>query len=317
MNSEEMFRLVTRSDFDGLICAVILKEAGLIDRIWFVHPTDVQDGRVALTRDDITANLPFSREAHFGFDHHASELERVGEPGNYLLDPTAPSAARLVYDSFGGRERFSDIPDEMMAAVDKADTADYGRDEILNPEGWTLLSFLLDSRTGLTRDHGFRLTNHEMMMELIDRLPHTNIEEILSLPDVQERLTLYREHAPRYREQISESTEILNDLAVVDLRAADPLYVGNRFIPYALFPDVSLALQILPLHGGRDILFAMGHSPLTRGRDIDVGELALAHGGGGHSRAGACRIPAENAEAVKADLIEKLSSKQRGEEDKQ
>ena len=137
----EKFRLITRSDMDGLVCAVLLKELDMIDDILFVHPKDMQDGTIEITSRDIITNLPYLPEAHMVFDHHDSELERVGEKkDNHVIDPDAPSAARVVYDYYGGKEKFPNVSEDMMIAVDKADSADFSKEEILSSSGWGLLS---------------------------------------------------------------------------------------------------------------------------------------------------------------------------------
>src|SRR3712207_3706013 len=147
-------RLVTRSDFDGLVCAALLKKLGMLEDILFVHPKDMQDGKIELRPTDITTNLPYCEGVHLAFDHHDSELERVGadSPDNHVIDPNARSAARVVYDHFGGDAVFGGAPwYSLLSAVDKADSADFSQDEILAPTGWILLSFLMDPRTGLGR----------------------------------------------------------------------------------------------------------------------------------------------------------------------
>ena len=141
MNASPKYRLITRSDFDGLVCAVLLKELDMIDDILFVHPKDMQDGKIEVTARDITTNLPYVPGAHLAFDHHLSEtIRNKGDKDNHVIDARAPSAARVVYNYYGGQRRFPGISSEMMEAVDKADAAQYVREEILEPTGWTLLN---------------------------------------------------------------------------------------------------------------------------------------------------------------------------------
>jgi len=177
------FRLVTRSDFDGLVCGVLLKELDLIDEIAFVHPKDMQDGKIPISARDITTNLPYVPSCHLAFDHHSSELTRNGErhPANYVIDPEAQSAARVVYRHFGGAQRFPRVREDLLAAVDKADAAQFSREEIFDPQGWPLLSFLMDSRTGLGRFRQFRISNYDLMMQLIEECRSHGVEEILAL----------------------------------------------------------------------------------------------------------------------------------------
>ncbi len=187
--AQQKYRLVTRSDFDGLVCAVLLRELGLIEDIKFVHPKDMQDGTILISDTDITTNLPYVKGVHLAFDHHASELLRLTDkPANYITDPKAPSAARVVYNYYGGKKKFPRVSSAMMEAVDKSDSAQFSQDEILNPKGWVLLNFLMDSRTGLGRFKEFRVSNYQLMMQLIDYCRDHDIDKILALPDVKERL---------------------------------------------------------------------------------------------------------------------------------
>ena len=242
----ERYRLVTRSDFDGLVCAVLLKALDLVDDIAFVHPKDVQDGVVPIGPGDITTNLPYSPQAHLVFDHHLSEtLRNLRIAPNHVIDPRAPSAARVVYDHYGGRERFPDMSEELMRAVDQADSAQYSLEEVLHPSGWVLLNFLMDSRTGLGRFRDFRISNYQLMMQLIDECSRHGVEEILRLPDVAERVDLYRAQSESFVEQLRRCTSVRGTVAVVDLRPEETIHAGNRFVVYALYPDCSVSAHVL------------------------------------------------------------------------
>lgn len=303
------YRLVTRSDFDGLACAVLLKEMNLIDEIKFVHPKDMQDGTILVSSNDITTNLPYMRGVHLAFDHHASEIIRVeDDEGNYVNDPTAPSAARVVYDYFGGKQEFKKIPDELMTAVDKSDSAQFTKDEILNPKGWVLLNFLMDSRTGLGRFRKFRISNYQLMMELINICRDHDIREILKLQDVKERVDLFIEHGEKFKDQIKRCTTIHKNLAVLDLRNEDIIYSGNRFMIYALFPQINISIHVIWGLNKLNTVFATGKSVLNRTSKTEIGELMLKYGGGGHSGAGTCQIDNDDAEQVLGDLINKITA---------
>jgi nanoRNase/pAp phosphatase (c-di-AMP/oligoRNAs hydrolase) len=233
----ERYRLVTRSDFDGLVCAVLLKQLDLVEDIVFVHPKDVQDGQVAIGPGDITTNLPYSPRAHLVFDHHHSEtLRNATIAPNHVIDPDAPSAARVVYDHYGGPDRFPDVAPELLRAVDQADSARYSLEEVLRPTGWVLLNFLMDSRTGLGRFRQFRISNYQLMMQLIDACRRHGIEEILELPDVKERVDLYHQQHEAFVEQLRRCISLRGRVAVVDLRPETVIHAGNRFVVYALFP---------------------------------------------------------------------------------
>lgn len=304
------FRLVTRSDFDGLVCGVLLKELNLIDEVTFVHPKDMQDGKIAISARDITTNLPYVAGCHLAFDHHSSEVERgAGQsPANQIIDANALSAARVVYRYYGGQPHFPRIGDDIMSAVDKADSAQFESSEILRPEGWTLLNFLMDSRTGLGRFRQFRISNYELMMKLIDYCRNHKIEEILGLPDVNERVELYREHEAQFRAQVLRCARVHRDLVVLDLRNEEIIYAGNRFMIYALFPQCRISMHVLWGVKQQNTVFAIGKSIIDRSSPIDVGALCLSYGGGGHAAAGTCQVDNSKAAEVMAALIGKLAA---------
>ena len=305
---KETYRLVTRSDMDGLVCAVLLKELGMLSTIKFVHPKDVQDGKVDLGSGDITTNLPYVESVHLAFDHHASETIRVEEQKeNHIIDPDAPSAARVVYKYFGGEETFPTLATDMLAAVDKADSAQYTKEDVLNPKGWELLSFMMDARTGLGRFRDFRISNYDLMMDLIDYCRDHSIDDILKLPDVKERTDLYFEHEDAFKEQIKRCSTQHGNLVVLDLRDEEIIYSGNRFMIYALFPECNISMHVIWGLKKQNTSFAVGKSIFDRSSKVHVGELMLEYGGGGHVAAGTCQIDNEEVEQVKAELIDKLS----------
>ena len=305
----DKFRLVTRSDFDGLVCAVLLKELDLIDDILFVHPKDMQDGKIAITSRDITTNLPYVPGAHLAFDHHASETVRnTGERANHLIDATAPSAARVVYRHYGGKATFPRVSDEMMEAVDKADSAQYSREDILNPKGWVLLNYLMDSRTGLGRFRDFRISNYALMMALIDYCRDHTIEQILALPDVKERVDLYFDHEARAKEQIQRCATVHGNLVVLDLRNEETIWATNRFTIYAMYPQCNISIHVMWGVQKQNTVFATGKSILDRGSRTNVGELMLAYGGGGHNAAGTCQVGNDRAAEVLQQLVTRINA---------
>jgi nanoRNase/pAp phosphatase (c-di-AMP/oligoRNAs hydrolase) len=299
---------VTRSDFDGLVCATLLKHLDMIDEIVFVHPKDMQDGKVEITENDIITNLPYVPGAHMVFDHHHSETIRVGEQPNHIIDASAPSAARVIYNEFGGADFFTDVPLDLMEAVDKADSAQYTVEEILDPTGWALLNFLMDPRTGLGRFRDFRISNYQLMMQLIDVCTAMSIEEILETPDVKERVELYFAHAARAQEQIRRCATVHGNLVVLDLRDEEVIHPTNRFTLYALFPQCTISIHVLWGLRQQNTVFATGRSILDRGSKTNVGELMLSYGGGGHEAAGTCQVENEDAERVLSELIEKINA---------
>nr|WP_217910107.1 exopolyphosphatase [Pseudenhygromyxa sp. WMMC2535] len=303
--------MITRSDFDGLVCAVLLKELDLIDpkEILFVHPKDMQDGKIEVTSRDISTNLPYVEGIHLCFDHHASEVERAGgERDNHIIDPKAMSAARVVYDYFGGRSEMPRVSQDMMEAVDKCDAAQLSREDILDPQGWILLNYIMDARTGLGRFRNFRISNYNLMMELIDYCRDHAVDEILALPDVKERVDLYREHAPRQREQLERCTSVHQKLAVLDLREEDTIWSGNRFMIYALFPQTNISMHVMWGRQQQNTVFAIGKSILDRSSKTHVGKLCLEYGGGGHDAAGTCQVDNDQAERVRDELVARITA---------
>ena len=305
-------RLVTRSDFDGLVCAMLLKELDMIGDIKFVHPKDVQDGKIELTENDITTNLPFDKRVGIAFDHHESELLRNKEEdyrGKYIIDGNAKSAARVVYDYYGGAERFKKVSEEIMLAVDKGDSADFTKDEILNPTGWVLMNFLMDARTGLGRFHDFRISNYELMMELIDYCVDHSIEQVLELPDVKERVDMYFEQQELFKDQLKKVTKIHDKVAVIDLRNEDVIYTGNRFMVYAMWPEIEISVHVAWGFKKQNTAVMIGKSIINKSSDFNIGELCLTYGGGGHANAGTCQLDNDTVDAELPIIIDNLNGK--------
>jgi len=304
------YRLVTRSDFDGLVCGMLLTELDLVDDIKFVHPKDMQDGLIELSSRDISTNLPYQSICAFVFDHHESEVLRnvTVDVDNYIVDPHAPSAARVVYDWLGGEETFPKIDVDMMRAVDKADSAQFSREDVLEPKGWELLNFLMDSRTGLGRFREFRISNYQLMMELIAYCKTHSIHEILNHPDVKERVEIFQAHEKQFREQIQRCTKVHKNLGVLDLRNEETIWAGNRFMIYALFPEINISIHILWGLRMQNTVFATGKSIFDRSAKTDIGTLMLKYGGGGHAAAGTCQVPNDQSAKILAELIEAINS---------
>ncbi|MFH1092075.1 MAG: exopolyphosphatase [Pseudomonadota bacterium] len=305
-------RLITRSDFDGLACAVLLEELGLIDDYKFVHPKDVQDGIFEVTRDDVLANVPYVSGCGLWFDHHSSEGERLQLDEAFKYEGAsrqAPSCARVIYDYYGGAERFKKFDSSgLMEAVDKSDSADFTREQILNPSGWELLSFIMDARTGLGRYRDYRISNLELMRDMIKYCRTMPVEEILQAPDVQERVQRYFKQEGQYQEMLKANSYADGNVIVIDLRPVEEALSGNRFIEYALFPEQNVSLRIIWGKGKQNTVFTVGHSIINRTCRSDIGSLLLKYGGGGHRQVGTCQVPSMEAERVKKELIEQLKT---------
>ena len=307
---EQKRRLVTRSDFDGLACAMMLRELDLVDEIKFVHPKDVQDGKVELTANDITTNLPYDPRVGIAFDHHESEMDRLKAQetgGKLIIDPNARSAARVVYDYYGGKSAFPNVSDELMEAVDKGDSADFTVDEILHPTGWVLLHYLMDPRTGLGRFRQFRISNYDLMMQLISFCMEHSIDEILALPDVKERVDLYFEQSEKFVEQLKRIAVLHDKVIVLDLRNEEVIHAGNRFMIYALYPEAQISVHVAWGFRKQNTAVMIGKSIVNKASTVDIGELCLKYGGGGHHNAGTCQLDNDVVDSQLPDIIAALN----------
>ena len=304
-------RLVTRSDFDGLVCAMILRELDIIEDIKFVHPKDVQDGKVELSANDITTNLPFDPRVGLAFDHHESEISRIDSSvtaGKLVIDPHARSAARVVYNYYGGKDALPRVTEELMLAVDKGDSADFTLEEILDPKGWVLLHYLMDPRTGLGRFRNFRISNYDLMMELIGYCMDHNIDEILELPDVKERVDLYFEQSELFKAQLKRLAKVHGKVVVLDLRNEEIIHAGNRFMIYALYPETQISVHVAWGFQKQNTAVMIGKSIVNRGSDFDIGALCLSYGGGGHKNAGTCQLDNDKVDSALPDIIAALNA---------
>lgn len=299
-------RLITRSDFDGLACGALLKEAGIIDNWKFAHPKDLQDGLVEVTKDDCLANVPFVPGCGLWFDHHSSEHERNELKGKYKGESRiTPSCARIIYDYYGGSERFSHF-DEMMEAVDKVDSGNLTIDDIMNPTGWILIGFLMDPRTGLGRWRNFTISNYQLMEKLIDACRTMTTEKILNMPDVKERIDVYFEQTALFKEMVTNHTKVEKDVIISDLRGVNPIYSGNRFMIYSMYPKQNISVWIVDGKGGEGCSAAVGYSILNRTSNVNVGSLMLKYGGGGHKAVGTCQFTKDNMDKQLPKLIDEI-----------
>ncbi len=301
---EKKYRLITRSDFDGLVCCLLLRKLDLIDDILFVHPRDMQHRKVEIQEGDISANLPYVEGIYMAFDHHLSEDKRVGRRRkNFICDSKKPSAARVIYEYFKMQEKFPKLFDELLQELDKADTAQFSKDEILNPSGWALFNFILDPKTSFERFHDFSMSHDDLFMLLVEKWNGQSIDEILKWPELQERILMYHTYQEHFINQIARSALVHKNVVIVDLRDEEILYPGNRFMVYALYPQCDLSLFIQKENGQDKVTFSMGKSILKRTSPVNIGELLLKYNGGGHDGAGTCQSSVDDMDKVKTDLM--------------
>lgn len=301
-------RLITRSDFDGLACGALLKEAGIIDNWKFAHPKDLQDGLVEVDENDCLANVPYVEGCGLWFDHHSSEHERLKLEGKYKGESRiTPSCARIIYEYYGGRDRFPQF-DDMMEAVDKVDSGNLTIDEVQNPKGWILIGFLMDPRTGLGRWREFTISNYQLMEKLIDACRTMTTDEILALPDVKERIEVYFEQTEKFKEMVQKYTRTDGKLIISDLRGVNPIYSGNRFMIYSMYPEQNISAWIVSGRGGKGCSAAVGYSILNRTCTVDVGSLMLKYNGGGHKKVGTCQFSDEDMETELPKMLNELTA---------
>ena len=299
-------RLVTRSDFDGLVCGALLLEAGVVDCWKFAHPKDLQDGLEEINENDVLANVPFVEGCGLWFDHHSSEYERLQLEGKYKGESRlTPSCARIIYEYYGGAERFPGM-EEIMEAVDKVDSGNLTIEEVMNPQGWILIGFLMDPRTGLGRWRQFRIPNYKLMEELMVACRNKTTAEILEMEDVKERIEVYMEQTEKFKEMVAAHTRVDGNLIVSDLRGVDPIYTGNRFMIYSMYPEQNISAWIVNGRGGLGCSAAVGYSILNRTCTLDVGSLMLKYNGGGHKAVGTCQFSPENMDTDLPKMLEEL-----------
>lgn len=296
-------RLVTRSDFDGLVCGVLLKSIGLVDSFAFVHPRDLQAGLVAVSENDVLANVAYAPGCGMWFDHHSSELDRVGDIAVEGLAKVAPSCARVIWEYYGGNAKFPEHLNALLDAVDKVDSGMLSADEVKKPSGWVLLGFMMDPRTGLQTQDSFAVSSYDLMLRLMDACAAMPVEEILSMPGVAERVNWYFAQEEQFCAMLEKRVAEHGNVLVVDLREQDPVYTGNRFTLYALFPESNVSIQVMWGFKKKQVVFAVGHSILNRTCKADIGNLMLRYGGGGHVRVGTCQVPADKAGETLAELL--------------
>jgi len=299
-------RLITRSDFDGLVCGMVLKEAGIIDSASFVHPKDLQDGIFKAETTDVLCNVPFVPGCGMWFDHHSSEAERVGwTPGVPGASKKAPSCAGIVYEFFGGEAKYPHLK-EVINAADKVDSGQLTLEDIKNPRGWVLIGFIADPRTGLGRFHDFRISNYNLMLEFIDHLRTLSMDEILAHPDVKERVDLYYQQTEQFVDMVKKHSKIEGNVLITDLRGVSPIYTSNRFTVYSVFPESNVSLWITDGKAKINVMISCGYSVVNRTCTADVGALMFKYGGGGHKQVGTCQVPCDSADAVIAEIIKEL-----------
>lgn len=301
-------RLLTRSDFDGLVSGVLLMEMGIVDEYKFVHPKDVQDGIIKVTSHDVLANIPYVPGAGLWFDHHSSETERLDMEKITFEGACYPakSAAQVIWDYYGGEDVFSRHLIPLLEAVNKSDSGDFTADEVLNPTGFILLSFIMDPRTGLGRFKNFGISNYQLMEDLVQYCRIMTADEIMEIPDIRERVDLYFEHQEAFLDLLKRCCTVDGNVIINNMMGEETIFVGNRFAVYALFPEQNIEVRVMWGKDRQNVVFSCGHSIINKTSRTDVGALMLTYKGGGHKAVGTCQVPVKTWEQDLKDIVEKM-----------
>lgn len=302
-------RLLTKSDFDGVVCASILKELGLVDDVKFVHAKDVKDNKVSIMGADIMVNLPFDNRCVLCFDHHSSEVELAqfaSESGKWVFDHTKKSCSRLLYEYYETTSGIKTIPEYLINAVDMCNAAEISTGDILQPEGYVLISFILDARTGLGRFRDFRVSNQAMIKSLTSQLLNLSAKEILKLPDMQERIRLYKRYEKRFIAQLNKVVKIQDNIAVIDYRQESVIYPGNRFMVYVLYPEIEYSVHIIWGLRHQNTVIMPGKSITRRTGSVHIGQLCHKYEGYGVEGAGSIQCESRDYEKVLDSILTAL-----------
>lgn len=301
-------RLLTRADFDGLACSALLAEKGVVDEYFFVHPREIQAGKIAVSENDVLANVPFAAGCGLWFDHHSSEEERLEfQKMNFKGDTRrAPSTAQVIWDYYGGVKTFGEHFLPLIEAANKIDSADLTLDEILLAEDWILLAFVVDPRTGLAQMNDYGISNDQFFLDMIDYCRTKKIDEIMQIPDVRERSDRYNEQQILFKDMLRRCCRNERNVVVTDLLSEEIVYCGNRFIVFASHPDQNIEIRLEWDKDRENVLISCGHSILNRTSRTNVGKLMFEFEGGGHEKVGSCRVPKDQWQKAFDRILEKM-----------
>jgi hypothetical protein len=296
-------RVLTRGDLDGLTATVLISLAEKVTEVKFAHPKDVQDGRVPCDAEDIVVNLPYVKGCGLWFDHHVSEEAKLGAIGSFKGSfKVAPSAARVVYDHY--RKPEFDKYKDLLVETDKLDAAQLTEKDVTDPQGWILLGYTLDPRTGLGPEF------QKYFRWLVEYIKEVPLEKILKHPEVKKRVDRVLEEQADFKNLLQANSRSDGTVIVTDFRAVKDPPVGNRFLVYTLYPKCNVEVRIFRGKEGKTVNVAIGHSIFNRSCKVSAGDLCASYGGGGHFGAGTCQLAAEKSEAQIGEILAKLKANQ-------
>lgn len=286
-------RLVTRGDLDGLACALILKQHEDIEDIYLVGPQEITDKTVEIHATDIIANLPYHPSCGMWFDHRLLTESNETPPEDFNgLFREAPSAAQLVWEYYGEEPRFADLVGE----TNRFDSSQLSEADVLRPQGYILLGFTLDPRTGFEGDTDF-------FLNCLGWLAESPINEVLLKPDVQKRVVALFDHNEDFCWSIMDCSQMFGRVLFSDFRRLKSQPIGNRFLSYVLFPDANVSVLALWGDSREKVLVKVGHSIFDRSCETSVGQLMSCYGGGGHVGAGSAVLKPLEADGKLFEII--------------
>lgn len=291
-------RIVTRPDFDGVACAVLLYQVETIDQpIKWVQPDDIQNARINIDKEDILANLPYDSRCGLWFDHHYSNKAVRNFQGNFEL---APSAARVIYDYY--QDRFDRDFSELVRKTDKIDSADLSVDEVLYPENdpYFLLSLTVSNANYDKLDDVY-------LNRLVSLLGGMNIRRVLKDVEVKRQCDENIKQKKAFEELLKYHATVKDHVSIVDFRPVCPVPKGNRFLIYTIFPGTMVNVEIGYKDERKDkVRLKVGHNIFTHNCHVNVGLLLSRFGGGGHRGAGGCSFAADEADSYISQIIDIL-----------
>ncbi len=302
MENNLKFRLITYGDFDGLVCYILLSKLDLISEVMFINPLEVKLGDIIPNNRDIFANLPYIPGVFMSFDRHNQGIKK--QERNFIIEYEAHSVARVIANYFNLEEKFPFVFNNLLDHLDTTNEALLTTDDILNPKDWVLLSFILDPLTGLNRFHDFSKSHEQTLRDLAQNFEKLSIEQILSLPDIVERIHIYKTYQDHFIKQIKRCSTTYKHLVVVDLSHEDIIYPGNPFMVYALYPEADISMIIQ--NSGDTSDFEIGASIINLNNSLDIGAMLRSMGGSGHKKEGKIKCAQSDKNNLKMKLIESI-----------
>jgi len=288
-------RIVTRPDFDGVVCAVLLYEAEPVTQpVKWVEPADIQKGKTTIQHGDILANLPYDNRCSLWFDHHYTNQTDLPYKGALKI---APSAAGVIFEYY--QDRFKRDYGELVRAADKIDSADFSQEEVCHPEkhAYILLSMTI---TGMENDAPY----WDALITMLRKLP---IEAIMEKPEIKKRCAAVIKRNEIYKTYLKKYTEVIGQTAISDFRSFKKAPHGNRFLVYSLFPETVVSARIFYTDESQEhVVVSVGHSIFNRNCNVNAGKMLTAFEGGGHRGAAACNFHVSKADQYIPQIIDIL-----------